>query len=160
MIDWEGEVKTREDLIMARMRQLDQRVLTEVQAAENLRNSRKANKIYYDQHKQLRVRGAAISRRRSCPSSSHQGFDYSRSRARKLDDRWSGPYRIREIPEDSTFYLLEELDGTSLANYFRWQSTQTTFSLALNSTIIAPRLMTRFEYEMHWRLRRNLHLEI
>jgi transposase InsO family protein len=54
VVDWEGEVKTREDLLTARMRQLDQKVLTEVQAAENLRNSRNANKTYYDQHKQLR----------------------------------------------------------------------------------------------------------
>ena len=33
----------------------------------------------------------------------------------KLDDRWSGPYRIREIPEDSTSYRLEELDNTPLS---------------------------------------------
>src|SRR5947207_14627500 len=43
---------------------------------------------------------------------------YTRPRARKLDDRWFGPYRIREIPEDSTFYYLEELDGTPLATTF------------------------------------------
>lgn len=42
VIDWEREVKEREDLIMTRIRRLDQKVLTEIQAAENLRNSRKA----------------------------------------------------------------------------------------------------------------------
>ena len=40
---------------------------------------------------------------------------YSRSRAHKLDDRWSGPYRIRKIPNDSAYYLLEELDDAQLA---------------------------------------------
>ena len=38
--------------------------------------------------------------------------------ARKLDNRWFGLYRIREIPEDSTFYYLEELDGTPLTATF------------------------------------------
>ena len=97
VVDWEGEVKTREDLIMARMRQLDQKVLTEIQAAENLRNSRKANKTYYDQHKRLRSEaqqlhvGDLVLVHRTMDST-------SRSRARKLDDRWSGPYRIRRNP--------------------------------------------------------------
>ena len=39
VVDWEGEVKTREDLLIAWMRQLDQRVLTEAQASQNLQNS-------------------------------------------------------------------------------------------------------------------------
>jgi hypothetical protein len=49
MVDWEA-VQNREDLILARMRQLDQRTLAEIQAADNLRDSRKANKSYFDQH--------------------------------------------------------------------------------------------------------------
>ena len=89
----------------------------EVQATENLRNSRNANKTYYDQHKQFRYEAQQL----------HIGdlvllhctkAAYSRSRAHKLDDRWSGPYRIRQILEDSTFYWLEELDGTPLAATF------------------------------------------
>jgi hypothetical protein len=35
-----------------------------------------------------------------------------RLRENKLDDRWSGPYRIREIPPNSTYYNIEELVGT------------------------------------------------
>ena len=54
MIDWEGEVKTREDLLVARIRQLDQRALEEARAAENLERSRKENKDYFDEHKRLR----------------------------------------------------------------------------------------------------------
>ena len=40
---------------------------------------------------------------------------FSRSRQRKLDDNWNGPFRIQEIPENSIYYVLEELDDTSLA---------------------------------------------
>jgi len=48
----------------------------------------------------------------------HTKDTYTRPRSRKLNDRWFGPYRIREIPENSTFYYLEELDGTPLAATF------------------------------------------
>jgi hypothetical protein len=98
------------------MRQLDQKALgaSVTRAADNLRNSRKANKTYYDQHKQLRTDsqqlhvGDLVLLHRT-------GDTYSRVRAKKLDDRWFGPYRITEIPQNSTFYRLEELDGTPLA---------------------------------------------
>jgi len=55
----------------------------------------------------------------------------SRVLKEKLDDYWHGPYRIRKIPEDSTFYFLEELDGTPFAKtvvgnwlkkFFSWTS--------------------------------------
>jgi len=39
----------------------------------------------------------------------------SRVLREKLDNYWRGPYRIREVLENSTFYYLEELDGTPLA---------------------------------------------
>jgi hypothetical protein len=41
----------------------------------------------------------------------------SRTRARKLDDRWDKPYRIHKIPDDSTYYLLK-LDRTKLKYIF------------------------------------------
>ena len=53
LIDWEN-IKNREDLIVARMSQLDERTLELSQTVENLQNSRKANKVYFDQHKPLR----------------------------------------------------------------------------------------------------------
>jgi hypothetical protein len=37
------------------------------------------------------------------------------NRHTKLNDRWQGPYRIVEKAENSTFYRLEELDGTPLS---------------------------------------------
>jgi hypothetical protein len=47
-----------------------------------------------------------------------------------MEDRWFGPYRIREIPEDSTFYWLEELDGTPLAATFAGNRLKRFFSRA------------------------------
>jgi hypothetical protein len=41
-----------------------------------------------------------------------------RARQTKLSDRWRGPYRIREVTENSTFYRLEELDGVPLTPTF------------------------------------------
>ena len=52
----------------------------------------------------------------------------SRSVKNKLDDRWFGPYRIREIPPDSTFYKLEELDGTHLKATFAGDRLKRFFS--------------------------------
>jgi transposase InsO family protein len=53
LVDWE-EVKDREELLMAKMRQLDERELAEARAADELEMSRRVNKDYFDQHKQLR----------------------------------------------------------------------------------------------------------
>ena len=114
MVDWEGEVKTREDLLVARIRQLDQRALEEARAAENLERSRKENKVYFDEHKRLRG-DEQLQLHVGDLVLLHTGKrQQSRVLKEKLDDYWRGPYRIREIPEDSTFYFLEELDGPSL----------------------------------------------
>ena len=109
------------------MRQLDQKVLTEAQASRNLQNSRNANKTYYDQHKQLRTESQQLHVGDLVLI--HQTKDsFSRSRAKKLHDRWFGPYRIREIPKDSTFYWLEELDGTHLKATFAGNRLKRFFS--------------------------------
>jgi len=52
----------------------------------------------------------------------------SRSVRVKLDDRWFGPHRIREIPPDSTFYKLEELDGMHLKATFAGDQLKHFFS--------------------------------
>jgi len=114
-VDWEGEVTSREDLIIARMRQLDQRTLHEAQASTNLKNNRRGNKAQFDTVKRLRTTvqqlqvGDLVLLHNTILEHSH---------SHKLHDKWRGPYRIREIPENSTHYLLEELDGTPLAASF------------------------------------------
>jgi hypothetical protein len=113
LIDWDS-VKTRMDLIFARMQQLDERTLELSQAVENLRNSRKANKTYFDQHNRLRPDGEQQLQVGDLVLL-HNSYKYKTGkppRVSKLDDRWLGPYPIREITENSTFYYLEELDGT------------------------------------------------
>jgi len=117
VVDWEGEIKSREDLLVARMTQLDERILMESRAAAELGGNRKGNKAYFDQHK--RMRGEAQRLHVGDLVLVHQSKNLnSRSVKIKLDDRWFGPYRIHEIPPDSTFYRLEELDGTHLKATF------------------------------------------
>ena len=110
-VNWEA-VKTREDLILARMQQLDHRRVSETIAADNFQNSRKANKVYFDQHHRLRPQNQQLK----------EGdlvllYDSAlqKNRNTKFNDRWRGPFRIVEKPENSTFYRLEELDGTPLS---------------------------------------------
>lgn len=116
VIDWNG-VKDREGLIMARMEQLDERRRMEIDAARNLRLSRLRNKTYFDISKRLRPPGQKL-RNGDLVLVFRFPNQKIHSRARKLDERWQGPYRIRDEVEDSTFYMLEELDGTPLKQKF------------------------------------------
>ena len=115
VVDWEGEITTREDLLTARMRQLDQRNIHEARAAINLKNSRLGDKAHFDSTKRLRTAAQQL----------HVGdlvllhnTIIQHSHSCKLDDQWRRPYWIRKILEDSTFYRLEELYGTLLAASF------------------------------------------
>ena len=58
--DW-GGINSQEDLILARMHQLDARQHTEELAVENLHRSRLSNKEYFDQHKRLRPESQQLS---------------------------------------------------------------------------------------------------
>jgi hypothetical protein len=55
LVEWD-DVKTHEDLILARMRQLDERVTMEDIAARNQRLFRTQNKAYFDASANLRPR--------------------------------------------------------------------------------------------------------
>lgn len=112
------------------MLQLDERTLELSQAVENLRNSRKANKAYFDQNNPLRPDGDQQLRVGDLVLlQNSQKFKSGKpSRAAKLDDRWSGPYRIREIPENSTFYYLDETDETPLAESYAGNRLKKFFS--------------------------------
>ena len=116
VVDWDS-VKTREDLILARMRQLDQQTLSRELAAETLMESRKSNKFYFDQDKQLRDSDRKLEVGDLVLLYKSKD-DLSRALATKLADKWIGPYRVIKAPEDSTFYKLEELDGVPLAGTF------------------------------------------
>jgi len=55
----------------------------------------------------------------------------SRALKEKLDDYWRGPYHIREVPENSTFYYLEEVDGTHLVKSIAGNQLKKFFSREL-----------------------------
>lgn len=107
-VDWEG-IKSREDLILARMQQLEQRSLWRNLAQINLRNSRKANKTYYDNIKRIRP---ASQQLQDGDLVLMVDGNMKKSWNLKFTDRWRGPFRIIEKAENSTFYRLAELDGT------------------------------------------------
>ena len=80
--------------------------------AENLCESQKANKAYFDEYKHLcnaseQLKVGDLILLFNSTLKKHLRKD-------KLVDRWMGPYRIREIPLNSTYYLLEELSGEPL----------------------------------------------
>jgi len=112
MVVW-NEIKTREDLLLARMKQLDERRLIEARASSEQERARESNKIYFDSHKRLRTKNQQL-RVGDLVLMHNTIVSGTRALATKLDDRWFGPYRIREVPTDSTYYRLEELDGVHL----------------------------------------------
>ena len=90
------------------MRQLDQQALEEARAAEAQRRSRFGGKEYFDRTHRIRMTPLAIGDLVLLHNSSIE-----KSHNVKLDDRWLGPYRIRDV-RDNGSYLLTELDGTEL----------------------------------------------
>ena len=130
IVDWEGEVDDHESLLRARMRQLDERNLRETRAATNLENSRRVNKAYFDQHKRLRGENQELHVGDLVLLQTVSNQPHNRSRARKLDDKWRGPFRIRAAPEHSTYYRLAELDGVELAGAFAGNRLKKFFSRA------------------------------
>jgi hypothetical protein len=122
-VDWNA-VKSRDDLIAARMQQLDQRALTEAKAAERLEKARMGDKRYFDKRKRLRTArqqlqvGDLVLLHNTAIETSHNV---------KLEDQWRGPYRIREV-SDTGFYRLEELEGTHLRESFAGNRLKKFFS--------------------------------
>jgi hypothetical protein len=115
LLDWD-EVKTREDLLAARMRQLDERELAEARAAMELERSRRINKQYFDRTKRIRPESQRLQVG-DLVLVYNSAMETMRVRAKKLDDNWFGPYRIRER-SDAGYYKLEELDGTQFKQSF------------------------------------------
>ena len=59
LLNWD-DVRTREDLLAARMRQLNERELTEARAATELEHSRQMNKDYFDRAKRIRPKNRQL----------------------------------------------------------------------------------------------------
>ena len=97
------------------MKQLDWRKISETQAAMNLKNSRRTNKDYFNQHKILHYKDHKLWVGDLVLLINNELLP-SRNRQKKINNRWHSPYRIWEVAEDSTFYRLEELDETPLTS--------------------------------------------
>ena len=115
VVDWVNEVNDRKDLLLARMRQLDEKNLVVTRAARNLENSRRANKAWFDLDKRIRKVRFKVG---DIVLLYNAQVTKTRTRDNKLRDKWRGPFRIRRVPEDSTHYYLAELDGTELKGTF------------------------------------------
>jgi hypothetical protein len=123
-VDWEGEVESREDLLLARMRQLDERAVKETRAAIELERSWKGNKAYFDQNKNIRTQPLQIDDLvllHNTKRATVRMTDF------KFDDKWQGPYRIREVGETG-YYRLAELDGVELKQSFPGNRLKKFFS--------------------------------
>jgi hypothetical protein len=83
-------------------------------AARNQRLARTQNKAYFDTVARLRSENQAIQVGDLVLVFRPVMLLPIKSRDTKLDERWQGPYRVKEKPQDSTYYLLEELDGTPM----------------------------------------------
>jgi hypothetical protein len=106
-IDWEYPM-TREELLEARIRQLERRDEDVGVAQQRIRRSREVNKAYFDRTHRLR------------PHPLKEGdfvivYDSSliKQWSRKFDNRWLGPYVVQEV-HDNGSYSLNELDGSPL----------------------------------------------
>ena len=136
MVDWE-DVKDREDLIRARMRQLDQRALSEARASSDLEHSRQANKDYFDDVMRQRPRDQQL-RIGDLVLLFNQHKDYWRAgRKFKLVDNWSGPYRIWEV-SSAGYYRLEELDGTRAAQSVAGNRLKRFFTRRMREPALQP----------------------
>lgn len=105
----------RDDLILARMCHLDDRMESENLTARNQRLAWTQNNAYFNstahlrsENQSIRVGDLVVIFRPSMllPIKHHDMM--------KLNDGWQGLSRFKAKPPDSTYYLLEDLDGTPM----------------------------------------------
>ena len=109
-VDWKDEM-SREELLAARIRQLERRPEDVDRAAEKLRVARVKNKGRFDRTHRLR------------PKKIEEGdwvlvydnsLDNQHRAMRKFARRWFGPYVVTSANDNGTYHLAE-LDGTRMA---------------------------------------------
>ena len=111
-INWKN-VRSREDLLAKRARQLERRTEDLEEAKTNLRKMRLQGKAYFDENRRERRQELRVGDLVLLYNSvlDKQG-------SQKLKNRWNGPYKIREICQDRGTYLLSELDGTEMKGIY------------------------------------------
>ncbi|OMJ26655.1 hypothetical protein AYI69_g3938 [Smittium culicis] len=104
-VSWDDNMSTT-DLLKARMRQMEAKEELVTIAADKVKKSRERNKIYFE--KKHKIRHNPLE----------EGYmvllydsTIGKSRERKLDNRWNGPYIVTKSLGNGSYYL-RELDGT------------------------------------------------
>ena len=110
VLGWKDEM-SREELLAARIRQLERRPEDVEKAREKLRMARKRNKARFDRTHRLRPKKIEEGDWVLVYDSS---LDNQHRAARKFARRWFGPYVVTRANDNGTYHLAE-LDGTRLA---------------------------------------------
>ena len=110
VLGWKGEM-SREELLAARIRQLERRPEDVEKARERLQMARERNKARFDRTHRLRPRKIEEGDWVLVYDSS---LDNQHRAARKFARRWFGPYVVTKANDNGTYHLAE-LDGTRLA---------------------------------------------
>jgi hypothetical protein len=110
--NWIQGIDNTASLITARARQLERRREDIDVAIQNLKESRDANKRYFDQAANLQAEDLQIG-----DLALMHETKIDQSHGTKLDAQWQGPYRVTEIAQSLGTYRLAELDGAELAGW-------------------------------------------
>lgn len=100
------------DLLALRIRQLEKRPSDILQAAETLRRHRFASKEQFERKYAMRMHNTAFTKG-NLVLVRDVHLDKTVSIARKVEDRYLGPYQVDRETKGKT-YVLQELDGTYL----------------------------------------------
>jgi hypothetical protein len=109
-MDWKDEM-SREELLAARIRQLERRPEDVERAAEKLRSARMRNKERFDWTHRLRPKKIEEGDWVLVYDSS---LDNQHKATRKFKRRWFGSYVVTSVNNNRTYHLAE-LDGTRIA---------------------------------------------
>jgi translation initiation factor IF-1 len=101
---------SREELLAARIRQLERRPEDVERATEKLRTARIRNKERFDRTHRLRPKKIEEGDWVLVYDSS---LDNQHKAARKFARRWFGPYVVTSVDDNGTYHLAE-LDGTRI----------------------------------------------
>jgi len=110
--NWSQGIDDTASLIAARARQLERQREDIDAAIQNLKESRDANKQYFDQVANLRAEAFQIG-----DLALVHETKIEQSQGAKMDARWRGPYRVTEIAQSLGTYRVAELDGAELAGW-------------------------------------------
>jgi hypothetical protein len=114
VLAWDS-VRDDTDLVTMRARALERREEDIEEARLFLRRMRERNKEYFDNVRSVR-RGPIEKDCLVLVHNHHKEIDMSTQR--KLDFRWTGPVRVRDVVPDKGTYILEDLNGARLRGTF------------------------------------------